>query len=300
MSKPRRVVLIVVVVALVGAGIYLVGGRFSWWPQAARCAIPETVAGEQGTSSTAPNGGGIRVVEQGFSPMAADGSVSLGAIVENTSASAAYRTRVTFTFFDAMRRPLAESAPGGGLVIEIPIILPGGRIGVGDSAYPGKADDGTTATVVSFEVELGATTWVPGDALGADFTPVTATHLRTDRPISTVPSTVDVQYRETSTNCRSLESRSAAVVYRDARGSIVGGALGVPGGLIVFRDDRGVTVGGHQQLPPSPSCHQGERETWVDPPRPAPSAVDDSRTEVYPYCDLTLSPRTGLPGEPKN
>lgn len=276
MSRTRLLVLIAVVVLLGGAAIYAAGGRLPWIASSSACDIPESVTGHQAPAD------GIRVVEQGFSQSAVDGSVGLGALLENTGTSVAYRTRITFRLFDAAHQLLPEAAPSpAGLTAEIPIMLPGQRIGVADDTHPAG-----NAKVASFEVEPGATTWISRDALGKDFSPVNATYLRTGRPNPDSNQTIAVYYRETSTNCRSLSNKGATALFRDARGAIVGGALASPGGLFVFRDARGQTVGGEQKLPTSPSCEQGERETWLVPLVPAPTAAADALTVIYPYCDL--------------
>jgi hypothetical protein len=279
MSRAQLLVLIAVVVLLGGAAVYAVGGRLPWIASSSACDIPESVTGEQAPAA------GIRVVEQGFSQSAVDGSVSLGALLENTATSVAYRTRVTFRLFDATHQSLPEAAPSpAGLTAEIPIMLPGQRIGVADDTHPAG-----NAKVASFAVEPGTTTWISRETLGR-FAPVTATYLRTGRPNPNSNQSIAVYYRESSTNCRSLNNKNAAALFRDAGGAIVGGALVSPGGLFVFRDDRGQAVGGEQTLPSSPSCEQGERETWLVPLVPAPATAADARTEIYPYCDL---PRPG-------
>jgi hypothetical protein len=275
MTRGRLLVVVTAGVVLVAGGAVLVGGLP--WRQARTCDIARSVGG--GSVSSAA-GGGIRVVEQGFSQSDVDESISLGAVLENTGHEVAYRTRVVLRLFDERHRPTAGASP---IVQEIPILLPGQRIGVGGDARPSA---GTTAA--SFQVELGSTRWVPRDALGSDFSPVTATSPRTVRPDPTSPSTVDVHYTEVSTNCRPLVDGGAAVVFRDDSGAIVGGALGQPGALTVFRDRRGVAVGGESHLPSGNPCDPGTRDMWVIPLDPAPSTAVAARTTVYPYCDLSL------------
>ncbi|MEV6640833.1 hypothetical protein [Amycolatopsis sp. NPDC051371] len=92
------------------------------------CAIPSRITAVAGP---APDGGTVRVAEQG--PGAA--------VLENTSALAAYRIPVT----------------SGATRLVVPVLTPGQRIGV---ALDRPA--------------LGAATWLAPEALGG-FTPVTAT-----------------------------------------------------------------------------------------------------------------------------
>jgi hypothetical protein len=284
-----RPLLVVVVAVLLGVGIVVLsGGRLSLGDTAS-CDIPDSVGG--GTESSA-TGGGIRVVEQGLSQSTVDGSVSVGAVLANTGREVAYRTRVTFELLDATGRPVG--APDR-TVVEVPVLLPGQRIGVGSDEHPAAG-----ARVASVRVVPGTTRWVPRDAVGASFTPVTATYLRTVRPDPAAPSTVDVHYTAASANCRPLDEREAAVVFRDGGGAIVGGALVSPGALTVFRDSHGVVIGGERHAPDGGSCDQGRRETWVIPLAPAPAATDAARTRVYAYCDLSAPSYAGRPGEPAN
>jgi hypothetical protein len=127
------------------------------------CTIPSRITAVPGS---APDGGAVRVAEQG--PGAA--------VLENTSALVAYRIPVT----------------SGARTVEVPVLTPGGRIGV-----------------VLDRPALGAATWLAPEALGG-FTPVTATAVAGG-----------IRYR--STNCRALTSRGAAVLFRDASGRITGG-----------------------------------------------------------------------------
>jgi hypothetical protein len=297
MTKVGTLGMVSVVVVLGAVTVVLAGGRLPWSDYSpSQCDIPESITGVDASPSTAaPGGGGVRVVDQGFT-QAEEGSVSLGAVMENASSSVAYRTRITFRLFDATHTPMSEAGTvPSRLVVEIPVILPGQRIGAGNGARPGRSQK-----VASFEVELGTTTWLPREALGKDFSPVIAAYLRTDRPDPRFPTSVDMHYKETSTNCRSLVDRQAAAVFRDAQGKIVGGTLDSPGGLIIFRDDNGKDLGGEQKPPSSPSCTQGERETWIVPLILAPTAAADSHTEIYPYCDLSSSPYSDKPNEPRN
>ncbi|GGS36809.1 hypothetical protein [Actinokineospora fastidiosa] len=265
---------------------------------AAECAIPAYAEGTPAAPSAAPDGGGLRVVEQGFTQSA--DVVSVGAVVENTSGHAAYRTRVLVRLFDAKRMWLPEERAGEvRRVVEIPVVLPGQRVGVGTDAHPAPLYGGGAAVVASFEVELTTTTWLDGNALGP-FRTVTATGVATEHPNPAAPGVVSLRYREDSPNCRALTSRGAAAVYRDATGAIVGGAIEPPGALIVFRDDDGAVVGGEPGPPASPSCAPGDREMWIIPLHAAPPSADHTRTEVHPYCDLSRPAHATGAREPRN
>jgi hypothetical protein len=265
-------------VVVVAAGVALVGSRLSsGGPRT--CHIPSSVATR--AASSLP-GDGIRVVEKGFTQSGVDGPVSLGAVVENTSRMVAYRTRVTLRVFDSVS-PVVE---------EIPVLLPGQRIGVG-----GEASGGTKAG--PFRVELDTTHWLDPATMGG-FESVTGTYLRTVHPDPQSPATVDIHYTESSPNCRPLIDRGAATVFRDSSGAIIGGALSQPGTLTVFRDKRGVLVGGEQHAPAGDPCDSGTREMWVIPSNPAPDTAAPAQTRVYPYCDLALPPSGDQLSAPQN
>ncbi|HEV8558279.1 MAG TPA: hypothetical protein VGR06_18050 [Actinophytocola sp.] len=277
MTRFRWLVLLAVVT--IAAVIFvLADGMLPWGTgsSSGRCDVPDSVSGPQGTS--APDGGSVRVLEQGFT-QDADGAVNMGALLENTSGDVAYRTLVTFRLFDPAHTELPESA-GTPLRVEIPIVLPGQRIGTGSATYR------SSVRVSSFEINLDRTAWVPRDSFGQGFAPVTGTYLRTARFQPRIPASVDIHYKETSANCRGLESRTTAVVFRNSAGKIVGGNVASPDVPIVFRDEQGNDLGGDWQRPPTPSCSRGERETWIVPSAGQPSTADDAHTEIYPYCDL--------------
>ena len=169
MTKVGPLVSVGVVVVLAAGVVVLAGGRLPWTSDSPgnTCDIPDRVSGQPGSAASAPGGGGIRVVEQGFShdPSSA---VSLGAMLENTSGTVAYRTALTFRLFDAADAELPETGSAA-LTVEVPVILPGQRVGAGTGTYRGSA------TVASVEVDLGSTTWAPREALGSTFSPVAAT-----------------------------------------------------------------------------------------------------------------------------
>lgn len=214
------------------------------------CEVPDAAPFKQpGTAAAAPGGGGLRLVEQGFSNVY--GQVTYGAIVENTSASAAYRTRVTYGF-STNGKPIDQ---GSQRPQEIPIVLPGQRIGVAvNTSLP------VTGTVTVAALHLGETTWLTRDEAGRDLKPVTTTVVLTEHPEQAYPGYLKVNFISSAT-CRTLVRRGAAAVVRDHSGSIVGGWLDTADG-----------------------CGVGAHVTGMLPLLPA--TVDDARTQVFPYCDL--------------
>lgn len=154
MTKIGPLVSVAIVVVLATVVVIVAGGRLPWStdPPASTCEIPEHVAGQPGSAAAAP-GGGIHVIEQGFTQDPATGAVHLGAVVENTGTTVAYRTIVIFRLFDATHTELSGS--GDPLTVEIPIILPGQRNGAGIGTYR------ASARVTSIEISPGSTTWLP-------------------------------------------------------------------------------------------------------------------------------------------
>ena len=126
-----RVLVVLAAVVVLGLLAFLGRGKVSLDTNAllgSGCAIPARITALPGT---APDGGEVRVAEQG--PGAA--------VLENTSALAAYRVVVT----------------SGSRSVEVPLLTPGQRAGVAlDRPTPGPA------------------VWLAPEALGG-FTPVTAT-----------------------------------------------------------------------------------------------------------------------------
>lgn len=256
----RRVWVGVGVVVVLAAGVViLAGGRMPWLADPG-CRIVQPVdPGPAASATAAPGGGGLRVVEQGSSR--ADRTVSAGAIVQNTSHATAFHAKIAFT---VQGRDWQQQ--------EIPVLLPGQRIGVGAE---GVADAGAVA------VSLRTATWLAADALGADFAPVTATYLHTIRPPHD-KVTLDIHYTEHVPACRGLIGADVAVVLRDAGGRIVGGATELAGLLY-----RNTDVAASELRPPRwAPCSRGDHELWavLGPPRPAVATTP--RAELYPYCGV--------------
>lgn len=271
-------VAVVVVVVLAGGIVTLVNGRWLPWNDAASCDLPSSV-----TTGPTSDASAIRIAEQGFT-QTPDYRVSIGAILWNTGKDIAYRTQVSLQPFGADQQPLAVPT-----VVEVPVLLPGARVGIGQDL---QLTLGTHAT--SVRVVPNTTYRLPAGALGS-YQPVTATGIRTSHPDPQFPSYVDIHYTDTSTNCGPLADGQAAVVYRDVNGRVVGGAMDNPGSLIVYRDQHGVTVGGETRLPVSQPCQPGTRDMWITPDGDQPADADPSRTAIYPYCGVRYGATASSP-----
>lgn len=279
MTRVRSWLLGIVVVVL-GVGVFVLvnGGRLPWHDTGS-CDLTDSVA--TGPTSDASD---IVVVEQGFT-RSADDRLSVGAVLLNTGKEVAYRTRVSFQAFDSAQRTF-----GAPTVVELPVLLPGQRAGIG---WDTQLAVGTRVT--SVRVLPRTTHRLPAGALGG-YRPVTAARLRTNHPDPLVAAHVDIHYTDTSTNCAPLLDGEAAVVYRDTKGRVVGGTLDTPGSLVVYRDKHGVIVGGEFRPPASGPCEPGMRDMWVTPAGEQPASADPARTAIYPYCGVpSVASTSGSP-----
>lgn len=247
------------------------GGRPS-----AGCAAPSgPVAGTDGRADAAPGGGGLAVTAKGFTQLSNRGfRVSLGAEVENTSGKVAYRTLVTFSYTDAQQQS-AVPADSRQLTLAIPVILPGQRVPVGTWAYVRTGSNGAPVHVADVQVQLGAVRWAARDAGFAELSARAQAVTRDGNPVIGT-----VTYSTNSGYCRTLSPRGIAMVFRDSSGAVVGGNidLGNP----------------HQK------CAPGTTTTDALAIYSLPPGMDDSKTEVYPYCDPAPAPPTTGPGGPFN
>jgi hypothetical protein len=235
-------------------------------PTAVRCTRTPTPQGRTAPADAAPGGGGLRVVEKGFTQLGDQReSVSIGALVENTSDRVAYRTLITFRVLDAGGRSV--TAPGAGRLLrqEVPVIMPGQRFGVGSSANVQEEAPLRSATVSTVEVRLERVHWTPRRDDGGAFAAVTAEHWFTDHSGGDDTTGV-VRYDIDSPYCDELTPRGAAVVFRDRTGALIGGSF-----------DRGTSQA---------RCKPGRSDGGVLAFESIPAGADDDRTEIYPYCDL--------------
>lgn len=241
----------VVIVVSVGAFFVWRNGHSS---NASKC-VPKPSAPTEGA---APADRGLRVSEQGFTQLAPDRSIiSVGAIVENTSSQPAYRTRVQFGVLDTTGHSAVVPSSSTQLILEIPLILGGQRIPVGSWGYV----NGTVSQVL---VTLGSTQRLsPQGSYGE----VTAKADSTSRT-SSDPSTGTVAYTATSNYCEALTPRGVAMVFRGSSGVIVGGSF---------------ELGAER-------CEPGTFTGRATAQRSLPDGVDDTKTQVQPYCDFAAAP----------
>jgi hypothetical protein len=237
---------------LVAAAVIIVVRQIDWNSCDIPDAAPPGVAGH----------GELRVVEQGFTqPVDQFGAVSIGALVENTTGLIAYRTRVTVRLKDAQNQVLTGFREA---TDEIPVVVPGQRVGIGMTLSP-TGPETIGKKVGTVEIVTHTATWLPADALGEGFSPVTAEYRGTVRRDPKNPQMTEIRFVPQSDSCRWLSGYNPATVLRDSSGAIVGG----------MREYTYYTE----------ACGSFGRDTWVVPLKALPVA-DDARTQLYPYCDI--------------
>ncbi|MFG1926879.1 hypothetical protein [Cryptosporangium sp. NPDC048952] len=185
MRRTRWLLFAVLVVVLVGGSAAVIRA-WSGDDTASSCDVPDTAP----DARSEPAGDDVRVVESGWSPTA--GGVALAAVVQNTSKDrVAYRTRITFT------------PAGPDWFLEIPVLLPGQRVGAA-TWIEGAVSPSRPGVVV------GQTHWL--DAGKQGFRSVTATYR--DAGGVTV----------TSPYCRNVARHGVSLLFRDSTGKLLGGA----------------------------------------------------------------------------
>lgn len=266
MSLIRPLALITTATLGLAAAVVLAGCTLR--SESRPCTIPSALPSPSFSGVNGPDGKGLRVVEHGFT-QPVNGGVSMGAVLRNTSSSAAYRARITFRALDAQGRPDPTLAEPAMTSQEIPLVMPGQRIGAGAFETIGQTSAGGSMQVASFEIVVTAAQWVPPDTLPG-YRPVTATFRSAEHPEAKQPEYVTLTYEQRSGNCRDLTDRGSAAVFRNSAGTIVGGLLG-----------QSLTGG---------ACERGTSQQTVQPVVVAPLTIDAARTTLFPYCDLAQRP----------
>jgi hypothetical protein len=227
----------------------------------------------------------IKVVEKGFTQLGetsdAPRVVMLGAVLENTSSLVAYRLPVTFQIVDAAGRPIETEDPFSSenlpVRAEIPVLMPGQRIGVAGGGTP-SYDEITheRATAAGFNLILGEAQWWPAEGQDPAFATVT-THINLlDENSSFMPDSFGLDFSIYSPYCEPLIRRGVVVLYRDSGGKLLGGSL-----VVIFRS-------GPPSLP-NDWCETGFFNLYSIS-GDLPMGTDLSRAEVFVYCDFEDPP----------
>jgi len=206
----------------------------------------------------------------------------MGAVIENTTDKVAYRTRVTFDVLGAGGESVVHSWHQSWLVQEVPIILPGARVAVGDAVGLRDRARGEGDLVARISITPVVTQWLAAGDGNNGLAPVTA---------KAVPGGWErdddgsgfIAYTAESANCAPLLSRGTSLVFRDGSRKIVGG--NVDNGRALSACEPGTTTSER-------SANAGRRTI--------PASADLDRTDVTVYCDFAQPVRTEQSGEPVN
>ena len=267
---------LVIVLVVVGAVVLLRGGDD---PSAQECRLVTPPSG----AAPAADSTGLRIVEQGYSRVPSSSTtVSMGAVIENTTDRVAYRTRVTFDVLGAAGTSVVWEKHRWWLVQEVPIILPGAKVAVGDAVALNDEAQADRNSVSRISITPVVTQWLAAGDGNNGLAPVTA---------KAVPGGWErdddgsgfIAYTAESANCAPLLSRGTSLVFRDGSGKIVGG--NVDNGRALSACEPGATTSER-------SANAGRRTI--------PASADLDRTDVTVYCDFAQPVRTEQSGEPVN
>jgi hypothetical protein len=267
---------VVVVVAVVAAGVGLFLTRSDDHPSAG-CALlhPPTAA--------AGDGSGVAVVEQGYTRLPSSTTlVSMGAVLQNTTGKVAYRTRVRFDVLNPAGSSVVWANQQSFMTQEVPIILPGAKVSVGDALTLTETARQDAGAVARISVTATVSQWLaPGDGndgLGA-ITTTTAAGASTRHP----DGSGSVAYTTDNTNCARMIGRGTSMIFRNGSGAIIGGSLSTQPALF--------------------ACQPGQNsspDTAIATLRSIPASADLGKTQLTAYCDLDRPQPAGASDAPVN
>ncbi|MFV2097357.1 hypothetical protein ACFHW1_18035 [Micromonospora sp. LOL_014] len=245
-------------------------------------ATPSAAETATATATAALAGNGLDVVESGFTqlgsssaPITRNAMVSIGAIVANTSTHTAHRALVTFDVLDSA----GESAVLTTILDqprEIPVILPGERVGVGGQFWI-RSEDGQRVEVARVNATVSGATWT---ATATADTPDATRDAALDAAATTAGG---ITTRHLETRRHGTDQIDATVTY-EVHSPYCRKWISV-GTSAVFRDDAGTVVGGGFDPTVSPyACLPGQHPGSTLLPSSLPPTAADTRTEVYKHC----------------
>jgi len=267
----------VVIVVAAAVAVFLVRGGDDE-PAAGGCRLVTPPSGAPiGPSS------GVMVVEQGYTRIPSSGTVvSMGAVLQNTTDKVAYRTRVKFDVLNAAGTSVVWQKHHTFMVQEIPVILPGAKVAVGDAlalTESARPDPGAVARV---SITATVSRWLnAGDGnkgLGA-----VTTKLVADKGQRDADGSGSVSFNTNNANCAQMVGRGTSMIFRDPAGKIVGGSLSTE--------------------PALSACKPGSTtspDLAISTLRSIPETADLNKTEVTAYCDFNRPPRSTERGAPIN
>ncbi|WFE23652.1 hypothetical protein O7621_10470 [Solwaraspora sp. WMMD937] len=255
-------------------------------PSATAEATATAAPDGNGPDGNGPDGNGLDVVESGFTqlgstsaPITRNAMVSIGAVVANTSTHTAHRALVTFDVLD----DAGESAVLTTILDrprEIPVILPGERVGVGGQFWI-RSEDGQRVEVARVNATVSGAAWT---ATATADTPDATADAAAEADADAVATTAGgITTRHLQTRRHGTDQIDATVTY-ETRSPYCQKWTSV-GASAVFRDDAGTVVGGGFDPTVSPSaCLPGQHSGSTLLPSSLPPAAADTRTEVYQHC----------------
>lgn len=204
------------------------------------------------TAATAPDGGTLRVAEEGISQIkdsTGKPMVSFGVVLESTSKTwIASGTAITVALADDSGKAVEDQIEHGKYSVHA--TLPQQKSGVGAQIYVGAP--GAT----KLQVTIGTSTWYPKSYPG--LAAITASAVKTQRKTDTAT----FSFALTSAYGRSVNGQFINIIFRDQSGRLIGGA-----GLDLTKTCGTVPRG-------ASTCTTGT--TYA-----LPDGTADARTEVY-------------------
>ena len=210
-------------------------------------------------SVVAPDGGQLRVVEQGFIRLADAPYVMVGAIIENPTGHTAHDIPITVTLVDAAGGTIPDPVDQPLARQTIATIPAGGRTGF--AAILSHMETATNEVIPPADapIAIGASTW-------------------TDTSVA-VPVVSDLALRVTT------DSASGKIYGGETFTLASGGCDNVPGNTAatIFRDHTGTIIGGSVDTMSPAVCPAQPRTIHISLAL-IPPGIDTTRTTVYPNC----------------
>lgn len=265
----RRTSLGVLLPMLAVAGLTLAGCRSDPDDPAAQCQ-PVTPP----PAAASPDSSGVDVAEQGHSTVPGDyPRISIGAVLRNTTDRVAYRTRVVFEALDANGTSVVTGPQTKYQMIEVPLLLPGTEVAVGDTLVAGEK-----SAVAKVSVTPSVTAWLPPTGIA----PITAT-VDAGASSRAADGSATLSFTTKGDNCADLFSRGMTFAWRDTAGKLIGGNI--------------------DGLTNQSACRTGGATrpvTTMSQPSTVPADADFAKTEVTALCDLQKGPGVVTSGQPVN
>jgi hypothetical protein len=268
----------VVVVVAIAVGVVLFLTRSHDDQPSAHCMLLHpTAAPAAGDTSR------VVVVDQGYTRLPSSTTlVSMGAVLQNTTGKVAYRTRVRFDVLNPAGSSVVWANQKSFMTQEVPIILPGTKIAVGDALTLTETARQDAGAVARISITVTVSQWLAPGKGNEGLGPITTT---TNAGASTRHSdgSGSVAYTTDNTNCARMVGRGSSMIFRNESGAIVGGSLSTQPALL--------------------ACQPGQSsspDTAIATLRSIPTSADLGKTLLTAYCDLDRPQPSDDPDVPVN